>query len=230
MKSSEQFFRYGLFFLSVVINAIGISAITVARIGTTPISSPNYVFSLHTPLTLGYTTMIFNALLIFLECLLIGFSELKKHKTALLMQIPVSLLFSVVIDLSMYAFDSILGSGQHSYLLSWILVISGTVMLAFGIAVEFTANVCMVPGEYFIKILHPKIHLKFSSLKIFFDVFLVFSAVVVSLLYTEFTFIEGVREGTLFAAVATGMFVRFFIPRLAFINSLLQRSGAQKPA
>ena len=44
--------RYAVFILSVMIQGISISVITYADIGTTPISSPNYVLSLHSSLTI----------------------------------------------------------------------------------------------------------------------------------------------------------------------------------
>lgn len=52
-------FSIGLYFLSM-----GIVLIVRSTLGTTPISSVNYVLSLNTPLTLGTCTFIINMLLI----------------------------------------------------------------------------------------------------------------------------------------------------------------------
>ncbi len=52
--------RYLLFFVGLFINALGVSLITKASLGTSPISSIPYVLSLKFPLTLGNFTIIFS--------------------------------------------------------------------------------------------------------------------------------------------------------------------------
>lgn len=216
--------RYFLFFISVVFQGIAIALITFANIGTTPISSANYVLSLHSAFTLGETTLIFNILLMILQVMFIsiGKDPLKKHAVNLLMQIPVCLIFSGMIDLAMNLLRVSLPE-EISYILSWILVVSGTVLLALAVSMSVTSNVAMVPGEYFIKIFHPLVNRTFSFVKTFFDIFLVSSAVILSLFLTGFTQIEAVREGTLFAALCTGPIVHFFIPLTAKLKTMLQR-------
>jgi uncharacterized membrane protein YczE len=216
--------RYFLFFISVVFQGIAIALITFANIGTTPISSANYVLSLHSAFTLGETTLIFNILLMILQVMFIsiGKDPLKKHAVNLLMQIPVCLIFSGMIDLAMNLLRVSLPE-EISYLLSWILVVSGTVLLALAVSMSVTSNVAMVPGEYFIKIFHPLVNRTFSFVKTFFDIFLVSSAVILSLFLTGFTQIEAVREGTLFAALCTGPIVHFFIPLTAKLKPLLHK-------
>ena len=59
MPRKELFKRYVLFFISVVFQGIAIALITYADIGTTPISSANYVLSLHSDFTLGDTTFVY---------------------------------------------------------------------------------------------------------------------------------------------------------------------------
>lgn len=119
-------------------------------------------------------------------------------------------------------FLSLIMPESAPYFLKWLLVISGTAMLALAVAFSFTASVAMVPGEYFIKIFHPIVKKSFSYVKTFFDVFLVSSAVILSLFLTGFTEIEGVREGTVFAALSTGPMVHYFIPRCARIIPYLK--------
>ena len=197
MSKSELIKRYILFFLSVLLQGTAIAFITYANIGTTPISSSNFVISIHSGLTLGDTTLIFN------------------------LQLPVCLIFSFMIDTATM-FLSLIMPESAPYFLKWILVISGTAMLALAVAFSFTASVAMVPGEYFIKIFHPIVKKSFSYVKTFFDVFLVSSAVILSLFLTGFTEIEGVREGTVFAALCTGPMVHYFIPRCARIIPYLK--------
>ena len=214
MPRKELFKRYVLFFISVVFQGIAVALITYADIGTTPISSANYVLSLHSDFTLGDTTLIFNLMLLLLQLTLIfiGDYKLKDHAINMLMQIPTCLVFSVMIDISTNVLTLVLS--EHNYVLSWVLVVLGTVLLALAVSMSVIASVCMVPGEYFIKLFHTLVKKSFSFVKTFFDIFLVSSAVIISLFLTGFTEIEGVREGTLFAALTTGPIVHIFIPRL----------------
>lgn len=214
MPRKELFKRYVLFFISVVFQGIAVALITYADIGTTPISSANYVLSLHSNFTLGDTTLIFNLMLLLLQLTLIFICDykLKDHAINMLMQIPTCLVFSVMIDISTNVLTLVLS--EHNYVLSWGLVVLGTVLLALAVSMSVIASVCMVPGEYFIKLFHPLVKKSFSFVKTFFDIFLVSSAVIISLFLTGFTEIEGVREGTLFAALTTGPIVHIFIPRL----------------
>lgn len=214
MPRKELFKRYVLFFISVVFQGIAVALITYADIGTTPISSANYVLSLHSDFTLGDTTLIFNLMLLLLQLTLIfiGDYKLKDHAINMLLQIPTCLVFSVMIDISTNVLTLVLS--EHNYVLSWVLVVLGTVLLALAVSMSVIASVCMVPGEYFIKLFHPLVKKSFSFVKTFFDIFLVSSAVIISLFLTGFTEIEGVREGTLFAALTTGPIVHIFIPRL----------------
>ena len=209
--------------LSVLLQGTAIAFITYANIGTTPISSSNFVISIHSGLTLGDTTLIFNLLLIVLQIMFIfiGEEKFKDHVFKIVMQLPVCLIFSFMIDTATL-FLSLIMPESAPYFLKWILVISGTAMLALAVAFSFTASVAMVPGEYFIKIFHPIVKKSFSYVKTFFDVFLVSSAVILSLFLTGFTEIEGVREGTVFAALCTGPMVHYFIPRCARIIPYLK--------
>ena len=208
-----------------MLQGTAITCITFANIGTTPISSTNYVLSLHSQFTLGDTTFIFNILLIVLQIMFIciGSDKLKKHAGKLVMQIPVCFVFSFMIDLSTDFLAFILPS-VIGYITSWILVVSGTVLLALAVSLSVTANVAMVPGEYFIKVFHPIVKKSFSFVKTFFDIFLVLTAVILSLFLTGFTAVEGVREGTLFAALCTGPTVHFFIPLCAKLTPYLKGS------
>ena len=58
--------RYLLFLVGLFINALGVSLITKASLGTSPISSIPYVLSLNYPFTLGNFTIFFSVLLILL--------------------------------------------------------------------------------------------------------------------------------------------------------------------
>ena len=65
--------RYLVFVIGLFINSLGVSLITKASLGTSPISSIPYVLSLKLPMTLGEFTIFFSVLLILLQLLILRF-------------------------------------------------------------------------------------------------------------------------------------------------------------
>ena len=59
-------------------------------------------------------------------------------------------------------------------------------------------------------------------MKTFFDIFLVSSACIFSLIFTDFTAVEGVREGTLYGALLTGPTVHLIVPHLGRLKRFLE--------
>lgn len=213
MPIGEIIERNVLFMLAVCLGGLGIAVVTAANIGTTPISSSNYVISLHTPLTLGITTFIFNGILTLLQIAILGKQYFKEHKLVMLLQFPVTLVFASMIDLGMYAIHFFVPA-HPSYPISLLLLALGSFILAFGISLQVCANVAMVPGEAFVKALSMRLKCEFGWVKTGFDLSLVLCAVLLSLVLTNFSTVEGVREGTVIGAVSIGPMVRLLLPRL----------------
>ena len=59
----EKLKRYIIFIIGLYINSFGVSLITKATLGTSPISSIPYVLSLNFPFTLGQFTIFFSIFL-----------------------------------------------------------------------------------------------------------------------------------------------------------------------
>lgn len=152
-------FITGLYFLS-----LGIVLIVASSLGTTPISSVNYVVTLHTPITLGTATFLINVLLIAGQFWLIrsGLGT-RKDRIEILLQLPFSLVFSI------YA------------------------------ARRYNKD--------------------FGRLKVIFDIVLVSSALLLGIACSGH--IEGVREGTVIAALSTG-FIVSFLSRHVFTRAVLR--------
>lgn len=93
----EKVKRYIIFLIGLFINSLGVSLITKADLGTSPISSIPYVLSLNFPMTLGQFTIIFSILLIIIQLFILR----KNFKAEHLLQIPISILFGYFIDLTM---------------------------------------------------------------------------------------------------------------------------------
>ncbi len=205
--------RYIIFAVALFFIALGVSLITRSLTGTSPISSVPYVWSLSTPLTMGSLIFILNVVLIILQMAMLGREGIRRCRTELWLQIPVSVLFGGYVDMTM----AMLASWHpDSYWLQLATTLAGVCSMAFGVALEVLADVAMVSGEYFVHIASRRFSKPFGNIKLAFDVSLVVLAAICSLLLTGT--IEGLREGTVITAVLTGPLVRLIMPRLRFVE------------
>lgn len=203
MSKKELAKRYILFIVSLFISAIGVAVTKKGELGVSPISSVANVMSIQfDALTLGNWLIIWNCVLILGQIILLR----KKFQWIQLLQIPLSFLFGYFTDFGMWLvsfFDA------DKYIFRLILVIVGTIILAFGIALSVIANVIMNSGEAFVKALSDTIHKEFGNVKICFDIGCVIIAVLLSLIFFDMK-IVGTREGTIISALLTGFVVKLF--------------------
>lgn len=204
--------RYIIFLIGLFVNSLGVSLITKANLGTSPISSIPYVLSLNFPLTLGNFTIIFSLLLIFLQLMILR----KNFKTEYYLQIPVSILFGYFIDFTMILLAFV---QPESYPSKIIYLLIGCVILGFGVYIEVLADVVMLPGESFVRAIVQTWNREFGSTKVCFDVSMAVIAAVLSFILAHR--LDGVREGTVIAALLVGFLARQFGKALAFVKPLL---------
>ncbi|MBV3867148.1 cytidylate kinase family protein [Phocaeicola coprocola] len=199
--------RYILFAVSLFVNAMGIAFITKALLGTSPITSVTYVLSMFTPLTIGQWTIVLNLLFVLFELPFMTRKELKDDLRMFLLQIPISLCFGTFIDLSM---NMLYWLEPVKYIDQIIYLLVGCVILAAGITLEVKANVAMMAGEYFVRVISQRFHGEFGYVKLCFDITLVCIACLFSICFMSG--IYGVREGTVAAALLVGPIVHFISP------------------
>ena len=212
----EKLKRYIVFLIGLFINSLGVSLITKADLGTSPISSIPYVLSLNFPFTLGQFTIAFSLLLILIQLVILR----RNFKAEHLLQIPISILFGYFIDLTMIMLFFV---HPQTYLSSVVYLLIGCVILGFGVYTEVLADVAMLPGESFVRAVSSTWKTEFGSTKVAFDVSLAVIAAVLSLLFAQR--LDGVREGTIIAALLVGFIARLFGRRLAFLGPLLFRTN-----
>lgn len=217
----EMVKRYVVFILGLFINSLGVSFITKANLGTSPISSIPYVLSLQFPMTIGQFTIIFSLLLIALQIIILR----KDFKLLDLLQIPVSVAFGYFIDLTMLMLDWL---NPESYMFQIIYLLIGCVILGFGVYLEMLANVIMLPGESFVRSVVKRWQRNFGNTKVCFDASMTICAGLLSVLF--FFHLQGVREGTIIAAILVGLIAKFFDKILAFLRPLLYTSSSVKHA
>lgn len=181
--------------------ALGIAIATSANLGTSPIGSFPYVLTFICSLSFGTTTFIVNAFFILLQKLLLG----KEFRKIDYLQFVVILFFASFIDLGMYLASFI---NTRGYLDQFIMLIAGSVILAFGISLEVKADLLYIPGEGVVKAVVKRFNFDFGKSKIGFDIAQCIIAIVLSLIFLHK--IEGIREGTIISAIMVGPLVSVF--------------------
>ena len=206
--------KQSLVFISgLFIMAVGVVLSVKASLGVSPISCVPYVYSLSFPLTLGQTTIILNVVLIFIQMLLLR----KKYRMFQLIQFPVIFLFGFFIDLIM-KYSAWMTPGN--YFEQAFLCLLSCVVLGVGVFFEVKAALTYLPGEGLAMALTQTFGVEFGKTKIGTDFSLVAIGIVSSLFLLGT--LEGIREGTVVAAVLVGYIVRFLHTRSFLLEQWLK--------
>ncbi len=204
--------RYLIFLVGLFVNSLGVSLITKANLGTSPISSIPYVLSLNFPFTLGNFTIFFSIFLIVLQLIILR----KNFKLEHILQIPVSIIFGYFIDLTMILFSWV---NPEAYIMKIVYLLIGCLILGVGVYMEVLADVVMLPGESFVRAIVLTWKTNFGTTKICFDVSMSVIAAVLSFVFAGR--LDGVREGTVIAALLVGFIARLIGKKLAFLKDMI---------
>lgn len=191
--------RYILLGVGLLIMSFGVACSIKGALGTSPISSLPYAMSRFLPLTVGVCTIMMHVGFILLQILILR----RQYDPVQLIQLPVALLFGYLTDFALWAVDGIACS---AYWQQWLVCLLGIGLVAIGVSCEVTADVAVLAGEGVVLAVCKVAPIQFSTMKVLFDVTLVASACLLSLIFVGE--IEGVREGTLAAALLVGTLTR----------------------
>ena len=208
----EKLKRYLIFLVGLFVNSLGVSLITKANLGTSPISSIPYVLSLNFPLTLGNFTIFISIFLIVLQLIILR----KNFKLEHILQIPVSIIFGYFIDLTMILFSWV---NPEAYIMKIVYLLIGCLILGVGVYMEVLADVVMLPGESFVRAIVLTWKTNFGTTKICFDVSMSVIAAVLSFIFAGR--LAGVREGTVIAALLVGFIARLIGKKLVFLKDMI---------
>lgn len=180
---------------------LGISLVTFAYLGTTPITSPPYVLSLFLPISFGMLTMLFNFLFVMIQIILLG----KEFPKVQYLQLLVGPVLGLSIDFWSYFVMMI---AEPHYLIQVGMVIIGCATIAYSTVLQLKAQVVNNPAEGIVKAIAFKTSKEFGTIKLYFDVSLVCLAALISLV--AFGTIQGIREGTIISALIIGPLIKMF--------------------
>ena len=211
-NKTELIKRYIFLLVGLFVNGLGVSFITKAGLGTSPITSIPYTLSLDFTPTVGMFTLVFNIFLVILQVILLR----RNFQLQNLLQLPIIALFSFFIDLTM----SLLGFMQpETYAMKVVSLVIGCLILGFGVFMEMVANVAMLPGEATVRAVSDVFSTDFGKTKIAFDSSMTVIAAILS--FIMFKHLDGVREGTIVAAILVGFVARLFKKYIGGIEKIL---------
>lgn len=212
--------RYGILVIALEFMTMGIIFTVHADLGITPISCPVYVLSLGYTPTLGEFTIAMHVLFVIIQIILLR----SKFEYIQLLQIPLGIIFGILIDINNY----IMGNYYPStYLGKLIFILLGSISCAIGVSIEVTVKTVLIAGEGLLLAIITVFSLPLGKTKIAFDTTLVLISIIIS--FHLFREIKGVREGTLLAAFLVGFFAGYTTPVIGpFLLNILYRNSPEK--
>ena len=211
--------RILVFVSGLFIMAFGVALSVKANLGVSPISCIPYIYSLRYPLTMGEITIIFNVFLILLQILLLR----RKYRLFQLIQLPVVFVFGFFTDFTLYLVSDLTLSG---YGWQGLLCMLSCVVIAFGVFLEVKAGITYLPGEGLAIGIAETWNKEFGKAKIWVD-----SSMVIAGILSSFALIhhlQGVREGTIVAALLVGYLARLYSRKLPFFDVWLGNKPQEK--
>lgn len=181
--------------------AFGVAFSIKGALGTSPISSVPYVTGYISGLSVGTTTIIMNGIFVLLQIAILR----RRYQWVQLLQFPAAIVFGLFIDGA-----GVVLQGVHysNYLQQWVLCAIGIVLVGLGVSIEVTARLVTTAGEGVVLAICQVVPVKFGNMKVIFDVTLVCISIVTGLVFLGR--LEGVREGTVAAAICVGLLAKWF--------------------
>ena len=195
--------NYALFLIGLFIASMGVALSAKASLGTSPVASVPYSVSLvnHT-LTFGWWLNMWSVLQIAVQIALL---RKKSKPVEIIIQTVLAFVYGYLTDFSC---KLISGLQANSYIMQFALMILSCFVLGFGIWIQFKGGVAMLPGEAMNRAISEVTGKKYENIKIFFDVLYIIVAAAICFIFIGK--LEGVREGSIIAAVLIGNIIKLY--------------------
>ena len=202
-ENSNIIFRYGLFLIGLFVASMGVALSTKAGLGTSPVASVPYSVSLvNGLLTFGGWLNLLSVIQITVQVIL----QRKSCKPLeIVIQTVLAFVYGYLTNMSVYL---IRGLSVDNYIEQFICMLAGCVVLALGLWIQLQGKVAMLPGEAMNRAISQVTGKKYENVKVFFDVLYIAIAAVICLIFLGK--LQGVREGSIIAAVLVGNIIRFY--------------------
>lgn len=193
--------RYALFLVGLFIASMGVAFSTKAGLGTSPVASLPYSVSLVSKLfTFGGWLNLLSAIQIITQVVIL---KGKVNYIEIAVQTVLAFVYGYLTNLSCFL---IKGIEVASYPMQFLFMLLGCAILAFGIWIQLKGAVAMLPGEAMNRAISKVTGKRYENIKIFFDILYIALSAVVCLVFLGK--LEGVREGSIIAAVLVGTIIK----------------------
>lgn len=181
--------------------SLGVGLSIKSGLGVTPISSIPYSLTLASGVNIGITTVIFNALLVFLQIPILK----KRFNPKRLLQLINAFMFGYFTDLSLWILSPMPDLPLD---VNFTLLIVSMFLIAIGILIYMPANIAPLPGEGVVEAVSLAYDKRFSKVKVCFDTSMVVLSLIICGLFTSDIF-GSVNIGTILAAIFIGIIIRY---------------------
>jgi len=185
--------------LGTFITALGVVTTINANMGVSPVTSLPYVLSLATNIEVGAYFMIFFALVVAIQIIILR----KDFKWINLTQIIFSTLFGYYV---IFAAFIVGGFTPVSYPARLLTLLTGNFLIALGITLYVGVNLVPMPIEGRAAALARKLNQPFYRMKLAVDCGVVLCALTISIII--FGRVYGLREGTIVSAILIGWMIK----------------------
>ena len=179
---------------------LGVAFSIKSGLGSTPVASIPYALNLILNVDLGITTFMFQIFLVCLELALLRNNFKRKH----FLQVAVSLIFGVFTSFSISLVSFV--PPADNILVAFLLCIISVFLIALGIFFYVPTNIVPVSVEGAIQAIAIVTDNPFPKIKIYFDVTVVLSSLILSLVFLGNFGSVGI--GTVIGAVFIGYVVK----------------------
>lgn len=196
-------FRYILFLVGLFIASLGVAFSTKAGLGTSPVASVPYSVSLISNLlSFGGWLNLWSVIQISIQIILL---RSKCNPVEIVIQTILAFAYGYLTNFSC---ELIKGLEVNSYGMQLMYLAVSCFVLAFGLWIQFKGGVAMLPGEAMNRAISQVTGKKYENIKIFFDILYIVIAVGICLIFIGS--LEGVREGSIIAAVVIGNIIKIY--------------------
>lgn len=187
-------YRLGIYITGIILVSLGIVLCVKCELGVSPISSVPYVLGYVTPLTFGTLTMLFH----FCNSMIQYVLEKKLVNIKVLLQVPVALLFGIIIDF----FKSMMSFNVENLMFKILLTIMSIVFTALGMHLMLSMQLVQNPPDGTVNILAGLLNKNIGTVKIFYDILMVAISVILGFIFLHG--LKGFGIATIFSAVFVG--------------------------
>mgnify|MGYP007069915921 CR=1 FL=1 len=195
--------RYILFLIGLFIASMGVAFSTKAGLGTSPVASVPYSVSLVSSIfSFGGWLNLLSVIQIAVQVMVL---KGKCNYVEIFIQTVLAFIYGYLTNFSCYLIRNL---SADTYIIQFAYMLAGCFILAFGIWIQLKGNVAMLPGEAMNRAISKVLGRRYENIKIFFDVlYIALSAVICLVIIGK---LEGVREGSIIAAILVGNVIKFY--------------------